>query len=274
MKESNWIVPYGNLMTILMIFFLLLYAFTYLTGRVRYEKVVASLASGFGRNFPMKEVSMAEYLEKYFARKKDYVRSLSISADRVKLVFNIPLLFDKNSAEIKPAAKNILSDIYKVVKDIPNEIIIEGFSRKLKSGDGMYISAERALNIGKFFIKKGIDPRRIVLKGYGAQRPLFSAPEKQPLNDRVEISILRQVREVPVPRSNRLVKMKELFFYGEHYYREGDFLQAEKYFEKILAIDPSHWKARKMIEKCRRKMGSFKQQTSRRNQDRTAAVRN
>ncbi len=253
MKESNWIVPYGNLMTILMIFFLLLYAYTYLTGRVRYERVVASLASGFGRNFPMKEVSMAEYLENYFAHRKNYLRKLNISADKIKLVLNIPLLFDAGSAKIKPEAEKILADIYNVVRDIPNEIVIEGFSRKLKSGDEMYISAERALNIGRFFIKKGIDPQRIILKGWGSERPLFNEADKQPLNDRVEISIIRQVREIPVPRSVRLIKMKELFFYGEYYYRKGDYHLAEKYFEGILKLDPSHWKARKMIKKCRRK---------------------
>jgi len=110
-KSHNWIVPYGNLMTILMIFFLLLYAFTYLTGRVDYEKVVASIAKGFGREIPYKEVELAEYLEDYFSRKQ-LLEGFKLEPDRIKLIFSIPLFFETGSTKLKPQAVEILNDIF------------------------------------------------------------------------------------------------------------------------------------------------------------------
>ena len=250
-KSHNWIVPYGNLMTILMIFFLLLYAFTYLTGRVDYEKVVASIAKGFGREIPYKEVELAEYLEDYFSRKQ-LLEGFKLEPDRIKLIFSIPLFFETGSTKLKPQAVEILNDIYLVVRDIPNNIIIEGFSTPERNDGEYLLSAQRALEIGKFFMKKGIDPLRIVLKGWGSGVLLY--PKDDPryeFNNRVEISIARDVSTYKEPLSERLIKMREYYYYGQYYYRQKNFKKASEYFEKILKIDPSHWKARQMLKKMK-----------------------
>lgn len=55
------------------------------------------------------------------------------------------------------------------------------------------LSENRAKNIYKFLIRKGIDPKRLSYKGYGFQRPLFY-PERTSLhqkkNRRVEIKVV------------------------------------------------------------------------------------
>jgi len=253
-EESSWNVPYGNLMTILMIFFLLLYAFTFLTGNVNYERVVASLSAGFGKTTPFKEVALAEYLEDYFSKKQGFLRKLQIDADRIKLIFNIPIFFKKGSTEVKPAAVKILDDICLVMLDIPNNIIIEGYSTEESGQNEMLISAGRALKIGKFFIDKGIDPYRIVIKGWGSSRPFVTESDRKNniLNNRVEISIQRSVSLAMPQTSEKLQRMKELHFYGNYYYGQGDIKKAEEYFEKILEIDPAHWKAKQMLGKIKK----------------------
>lgn len=253
-KESDWNVPYGNLMTILMIFFLLLYAFTFLTGRVNYERVVASMSAGFGKTTPLKEVALAEYLEDYFSKKQGVLRKLQMDADRIKLIFNIPIFFKKGSSEIKPSAVKILNDICNVVKDIPNNIIIEGYSTDVAGRNEMLISASRALKIGKIFVDKGLDPYRIIIKGWGSSRPLYtgSGLKSRVLNNRVEISIQRSVSLLSQPMSEKLLEMKELHFYADYYYRQGDMEKANEYFEKILKIDPVHWRAKRMIRKIKK----------------------
>jgi len=252
--ESAWIVPYGNLMTILMIFFLLLYAYTYLTGKVRYEKVVASLSEGFGRSAPKKEVELAEYLEGYFATREKYLKNMDMDSERIKLVFNLPVFFDPASVEIKESAFTVLDDIFKIMHDLPNEIVVAGFAGSNSGGDGMLVSAGRALNIGQYFIKKGIDPQRIILKGWGAAS--VAGTEKssagEVLEDRVEISIMRDVSSLDIPVSEKLLRMKENYFYGEYYYKKGDLKKSKVFFERILDLDPSHWKARRMIKRIKK----------------------
>lgn len=245
--ESAWIVPYGNLMTILMIFFLLLYAYTYLTGQVRYEKVVASLTEGFGRSAPIKEVALAEYLEDYFSTREEYLKNMNMASDRITLMFNLPVFFEKDSIEIKESALAVLDDIFRIMHDLPNEIVISGFAAPDSRRDKMPVAAGRALNIGQFFIKKGIDPQRLILKGWG------EAPSgSEALEDRVEISIMREVSPPDIPVSEKLIKMKENYFYGDYYYKKGDLKKAEIFFGYILDLDPSHWKARRMIKRIQK----------------------
>ncbi|MBA3065716.1 OmpA family protein [bacterium] len=254
-EESTWIVPYGNLMTILMIFFLLLYAFTYLTGKVKYEKVVASLSEGFGRSTPAKEVQLAEYLEGYFATRAEYLKSMDMTSDRIKLVFNLPVFFEPGSVEIKESAFGVLDDIFKIMYDLPNEIIVAGFSGSTPSGSGeMLVAGGRALNIGQYFIKKGIDPQRIILKGWGASAPPGKniTPDASLFAERVEISIMREISPPNIPVSEKLLRMKENYFYGEYYYKQGDLNKSILFFERILDIDPSHWKARRMIKRIKK----------------------
>ncbi|MCD6310861.1 MAG: OmpA family protein [Elusimicrobia bacterium] len=261
--EANWIVPYGNLMTILMIFFLLLYAYTYLTGKVRYEKVVASLTEGFGRSVPAKEVELAEYLEGYFSTRQEYLKNMDMDSERIKLVFNLPVFFAPGSVDIKESASVVLDDIFKIMHDLPNEIVISGFAGRTSSGNEMLISAGRALKIGQHFIKKGIDPQRIILKGWGSgsaggvdkslpastsETADFSAA----LDERVEISIMREISPPDIPVSEKLIRMKENYFYGEYYYKRGDLKKAKLFFERILDLDPSHWKARRMIKRIKK----------------------
>ena len=258
--ESAWIVPYGNLMTILMIFFLLLYAYTYLTGQVRYEKVVVSLSEGFGRSAPKKEVELAEYLEGYFATREQYLKNMEMDSERIKLVFNLPVFFDPGNVEIKESAFTVLDDIFKIMHDLPNELVVSGFAGSNSGGDEILVSAGRALNIGQYFIKKGIDPQRIILKGWGASQ--VEAQEKflggEVFEDRVEISIMRDISSLDIPVSEKLLKMKENYFYGDYYYKKGDLKKAQLFFERILDLDPSHWKARRMLKRIK------KEQTKRR----------
>lgn len=243
--SSHWLLPYGTLMTILMVFFLLLYAYTYLAGGVNYERVVASIAKGFGRSIPYEEVALAEVIEEYFSRKKEVIESFNLDSHRINLVFNIPIFFEGNSHRLKKSAVEILKNLVIILKDMPNEIVIEGYA---SGEEASVLSARRALEVGRFFIEEGIDPYRIILKGWGSSSPLWEGDKKR-FNERIEISILRDVSPLTPPGSPRLVKMKELFYYGEYYLKKGDSEEAKKYFSEILKIDPSHWKARSIIKK-------------------------
>ncbi len=55
------------------------------------------------------------------------------------------------------------------------------------------LSTDRAKTVADYLFAKGIDPKRVVYKGYGKRLPLVpnTSPEGRRTNQRVEIKILR-----------------------------------------------------------------------------------
>jgi len=58
------------------------------------------------------------------------------------------------------------------------------------------LSTARAQSVANYLFDKGIDPKRVVFKGYGKRLPLVpnTSPEGRRTNQRVEIKLLK-VRE-------------------------------------------------------------------------------
>ncbi len=207
-SSSMWIVPYGTLMTILMIFFLVLYAFSFVVSGVRFEKIVQSLQKDVGG-----EVNK-EYMERVVkkAREREAVREMGglidekrlkkfanvkIDKEGIKVIFRSPVIFDLGKDELKPEIISVLSAVAKVIKDMPNEVVVEGHTddRPIISGEfrsNWELSTARAFSVVRYFIEHGIDPKRLSAIGYGEYRPLYpnDTDEHRAFNRRIEIDIV------------------------------------------------------------------------------------
>ena len=127
--------------------------------------------------------------------------NISIDPDYnyVELTINGSILYESGSADIKAAAKPILSKIGDILKTYDDYMIeIEGHTDNIpitsKKGyeDNMWLSSARALNAAKFLIKeKGINPSILKSSGRGEYEPIASnrTPEGRQKNRRVEIKI-------------------------------------------------------------------------------------
>lgn len=199
---TAWMVPYGTLMMILMIFFVILYSFSQLGSGIQYERTLATLQSAAsGKKLQvLKEAEIANRLEKLFKEANlDKQAVVTINAQKVKIVLTQDVVFDSGSVELKKEAYIALSKLAEVMKDLPNRIIVEGHTDNIPAGkkysSNWELSALRAFSVIKFLIDNGgLSPFRLAAYGYGEYRPIASndTPEGRSRNRRIDISILRE----------------------------------------------------------------------------------
>lgn len=206
--EGSWMISYANLMTILMIFFMILYAYSTLGGTAQYEKAMATIQKEMGGDEEQlkqiekkeKEAELASQMEGYIKDKNlAKFAKVETNAQRVKISLASPILFDSGSSHLKPAAVNALVEIGKLLKTMPNSVVVEGHTDNIPMVGGLYrsnfeLSAARAFSVIKYFIEEGkMEPSKFSAFGYGEFMPLVpnDTRENRAMNRRIEINIIR-----------------------------------------------------------------------------------
>jgi len=199
---TEWMLPYGALMLVLLIFFAALYGFSTMAS-VEYEMALVNLDDGELKdpkvNQARQEIALATSIKKYIEENGlNDVAKLRMSALSIHLELSSPVLFESGSADLKREAWPILEELAYHQQRMNNPIIVEGFtdnipirSRRFRSN--WELSAARAFSVIRFFIGHGVEPERLAAHGYAEYRPLFSneTEEGRGRNRRVEITILR-----------------------------------------------------------------------------------
>ncbi len=108
-------------------------------------------------------------------------------------------LFDLGDENLKSEAIPALTEVAELLKNLPNEVIVEGHTDNVPITGGVYqsnweLSITRALSVIEYFISKGLSPERFIVAGYGEYHPLYpnDTPENRALNRRIEINIIRR----------------------------------------------------------------------------------
>jgi chemotaxis protein MotB len=207
-SEMDWIIHYANLMTILMFLFMILYAYSSLSGSAQYEKTMASIQKQMGGSNAQlkkiekqeKETEIASAMEGFIKDKNlDKFAKVETNAQRVKISLANPILFDLGSCDLKPEAIPALKEIGSLIKNMPNAIIVDGHSDNVpvtgkKFRSNFELSAARAFSVIKYFIEvEKIAPGQFSAFGYGEYRPVFpnDSEENRGKNRRIEINIMR-----------------------------------------------------------------------------------
>lgn len=209
-STDSWVIPYANLMTILMIFFMILYAYAILYGGgSRYEKAMASIQKGVGgSNEQLKKIESLEKEANAGTQIEDFIKEKKLSeyakvetnAQRIKISLSNPILFDSGSAELKSAASDALKEIANLILTMENPIIVEGHTDNVPISSAKYrsnfeLSASRAFSVINYFINSGkISPERFSTFGYGEYKPVASndTDDGRAKNRRIEINIIRK----------------------------------------------------------------------------------
>jgi chemotaxis protein MotB len=97
---------------------------------------------------------------------------------------------------LRSEAFEVLDGVMGSLKDLPNEVRVEGHTDNLPIKSSLFpsnweLSAARATAIIRYFESKGMDPRRMSAVGYGEWRPVVrnDSPENRQKNRRVEIFV-------------------------------------------------------------------------------------
>jgi chemotaxis protein MotB len=195
---SLWMLPYSTLMIILMILFVALYGYSYLNS-LQYETALADLGPEELANRARKEIELAKSMKEFIkSLKMDEVAEVNITAHAIKLKLSSPVIFESGSAELKPDIMPLLIKLLEHLVNMTNSIIVEGHTDNIAIHTALYrsnweLSAARAFSVIYFYIKRGIDPERLVAHGYGEYRPFFPNTSEfgRAMNRRIEITILR-----------------------------------------------------------------------------------
>ncbi len=234
-EEMNeaWLLPYSDLMTLLLALFISLFAISQTD-----QKKVSQLAQAFSAAFNMggpsffnnagpnagrraemmstEDKGNAAYiaenqkLQEVQKQMEDYIEqnglqdqiSTQMSENGLMVSIREKALFQSGSAELTPQAQDIASVVANLLASINEQVVISGHTDNMPIHNAQYptnwdLSAARALNVMKYLLSiSNMDPQRFSAVGYGEYRPVAdnSTEEGRTKNRRVEILIARSYR--------------------------------------------------------------------------------
>lgn len=219
---APWIISYGDMVTLLLTFFVLLYSFSLVDLR-KFQDLSTSMAKAFGGGalqsggdkviqmfpetapLPREAVSadVAEAAKKAEAfLRKEGLQSVAavLPQERgVVIRFQDTVLFDIGQAELRPEAVETAHKLARYLKTVPNQIRIEGHADNVPIHNARYasnweLSVARATRFLSFLQRSGdLPPEKLSAAGYGEYRPVAGndTEEGRRKNRRVDVVILR-----------------------------------------------------------------------------------
>lgn len=228
---GSWKVAYADFVTAMMAFFLLLWLITMVSPEKRarvatyfkhfsiFEQSGTSfleksseimneageserkITPEIGGPFAMKPEEFKEMIKKAIEEKLADIKDQIIvdifeGGVRIQLVDKEGKpMFDLGSAEPTPMARRIMQVIGEQIKDLPNQVAVEGHTDALAYKTSHYsnweLSTERALTARKELERYGLDPKKITrVAGYADTIPFIKDNPDDPRNRRISIILM------------------------------------------------------------------------------------
>jgi len=225
-----WCLSYGDMVTNMLCFFVMLFAFSTLDSPKKrqesesrdelYHAVfsinAAQGASQFltpgGKGIVLtpatrkSEIPLIVKTVKSKLAKVPLADRLRVQAEDQMIKIQIPanVLFESGSAAMKKGAEEILTALVPVIGTIDNYVRVDGHTDDLPAKNTVYpsnweLSTARACSVVRFFVNEmNLDAGRFSAQGYADNRPkeLSATPEAREANRRVEIIILNTKKKV------------------------------------------------------------------------------
>jgi chemotaxis protein MotB len=224
--SMRWLLTYADMVTLLMVFFIVLYAMSEVD-KGKYQQVSTALRQALGGGNmviplpgggdgvsappvpapapPTPPVvtdsnqlikSIGEDLYADFAHDGRFVVYISERGLTISLVGSA--VFDPGKAEIKPEFWPLLDKIAGKLSTIGNDISVEGFAdsdpiHTQEFPSNWYLASTRASVVRDYVETKGVQGGRLILVSYGDTRPIASNATSagKAKNRRVDIVILK-----------------------------------------------------------------------------------
>lgn len=228
--SPSWMTTYSDLMSLLLTFFIMLFAFSSIDMQ-RFREALVSLQGALGvlgggpallepgeRPIPPDDPSqmdddsearlqaytelvlikaqLEEYLDEKGLRGKIH---LEMNKRGLLIRFTDTVLFDLGRASLRPDSQDLLKDVARFIGPIRNEVIVEGHTDNVPLRRGAQyetnweLSTARATTVVRYFIETlGLSPKRFSAAGYGEYRPVLpnTSYANRELNRRVDILII------------------------------------------------------------------------------------
>lgn len=227
-KSPSWLTTYGDMMSLLLIFFIFLFSFSNIDAQ-KFKAMVASLQASLGVLDGGRSMSSApatggdegqdlaqrtnepqDEFEALYEDMQRYIQQNNISATvemtenkmEILLRFKDNVLFESGKADIIPSALPVLNNIAGVLKTYQEQIggvRIEGHTDNVPIHTVMFpsnweLSTARAVTVLRYFVEQQhLPPEMLSAVGYGEYHPVATNDtiEGRAKNRRVDIVITR-----------------------------------------------------------------------------------
>ncbi len=236
----GWMVTYGDMMTLLLCFFVLLFSFSTIDV-VKFRDVIIELQGALGvltggpmvlnlGDIPQKQISEnpsastqhMEALQQSIEEKvteEDMQGSIQTEINERGLMirFTDTVLFDLGKAELRSEVYPILDAISEEITTISNSIQVEGHTDPTPIHTSQFpsnweLSTARATAIIHFLLERGgIEPERLSAAGYAFYHPVVpnTSHENRAMNRRVDVIILESSEDVAADRRTEALNFLE-----------------------------------------------------------------
>jgi chemotaxis protein MotB len=215
-----WLTSFGDLMSLLLTFFILLYSMSTISLEKFYQ-AIKGIIEAFGGHYVVYEervikgknvpVEMPNMYPKMKSRKeieeklseiRKSLEQMGIKAEvakfgqTIRLRINTDRLFPPGSDKPYPQAIPLIMELCKKLKELELPITIEGHTdntpiRSKRFPSNWELSAARATAVLRLFLQCGYDPKKLSAAGCGQYHPVApnDTPEGRAKNRRIEIVI-------------------------------------------------------------------------------------
>jgi len=228
MGLDGWVMTYGDMMSLLLTFFVLIVSFSSMQ-ETKFEQAANSLKEAFGVlstpesiiefNDPMvpKHNVKSESTDVLFEVRGfekmvldeglDDQIEVEVTGDGVMFRINAPFLFEIGGATLKQKSETVLRRLAKFVQKFPYPMQVEGHtdSQPMKSTrfpSNWDLSAARAVSVARYFQGLGIAPERISATGRGEFHPIAdnATAKGRAKNRRVEVFLKMDKQQKPATK--------------------------------------------------------------------------
>jgi chemotaxis protein MotB len=201
--KDGWIFTYGDLVTLLLCFFILLFSMCRIDDHKLKQISDSFRALPPGSPFLFSGRSSKMEFAAQELEQMDMPDSVDVSAGKegVEVTFSRNVAFERGSTELTQEAKDAIELMLPTIGSLPNDIQISGHTDPTDTNErfpsNWEMSIVRASVLAEHLESKGIPSRRIQVAGFGDSRPRFfgDTSYKRSLNRRVEILLLPEDQE-------------------------------------------------------------------------------
>ncbi len=204
--DGNWIVSYADMMTLLCVFFVLMYSMANPDPK-KYEEMKRETSQYFGGVYKQPYRQLLEKLQG-IVKERGLEKVVAIDADEsgVTATFRGTLFFDSGRTDLSPNGADVLTQLGGVIKkEAPGfKLIVEGHTDDSPISSATYpsnweLSGSRASRVIRMFESQGFDRKLLTAIGFGDTRPLVPnrdakgvpIPQNQSQNRRVILKIMK-----------------------------------------------------------------------------------
>jgi chemotaxis protein MotB len=220
-NHERWAIPYGDLVTLLLAFFVVMYSISQVN-EGKYRVVSESLNAAF-RGDPTTpnpiQIGQATVAAPIAALPQDLrmeaMRQLAQQVDnamaplimqglvdvgrgdgKLTIAIRSDILFPSGVAKLSPEAQPVIHLLAPVLRDFPVDVKVQGHTDNVPVLGGQFasnwdLSAARAVSVVNLLVADGVPPQRLSATGFGEYQPVLpnTTPDGRNANRRVVLSV-------------------------------------------------------------------------------------